>query len=221
MKPLPCLLIFIFSGWSFSCSQEKVEKGVSFKLAQQRKEKIKEVKYGLHFDIPESQNETIPGKNTIRFHYEKDGPENLYLDFNVKPSHIKSVVVNKKKVDATIENEHIAIPGSLLVPGENEIEIGFIAGDLSLNRNEEYLYTLFVPDRASTCFPSFDQPDLKASFTLSLTVPKAWEAVSNQRAGVSTEGNLKEYHFEPTKPISTYQFAFAAGRFAAATELMM
>lgn len=195
-----------------------MEKGVSFKLAQQRKEKIKEVKYGLHFDIPESQNETIPGKNTIRFHYEKDGPENLYLDFNVKPSHIKSVVVNKKKVDATIENEHIAIPGSLLVPGENEIEIGFIAGDLSLNRNEEYSYTLFVPDRASTCFPSFDQPDLKASFTLSLTVPKAWEAVSNQRAGVSTEGNLKEYHFEPTKPISTYQFAFAAGRFGKATD---
>ncbi|HOO09849.1 MAG TPA: hypothetical protein PKW06_07920 [Cyclobacteriaceae bacterium] len=128
MKPLPCLLIFIFSGWSFSCSQEKVEKGVSFKLAQQRKEKIKEVKYGLHFDIPESQNETIPGKNTIRFHYEKDGPENLYLDFNVKPSHLKSVLVNKKKVDATIENEHIAIPAVCWFLGKTKLKSGLSQG---------------------------------------------------------------------------------------------
>ena len=36
-----------------------------------------------------------------------------------------------------------------------------------------------MPDRARTVFPCFDQPDLKASFTLELEVPEHWKAVSN------------------------------------------
>ena len=37
----------------------------------------------------------------------------------------------------------------------------------------EYIYTLFVPSDASTTFPCFDQPDLKARFTLEATFPAA------------------------------------------------
>ncbi|MEJ7664802.1 MAG: hypothetical protein WKG07_37460 [Hymenobacter sp.] len=53
------------------------------------------------------------------------------------------------------------------------MHIGLNAGDLSLNRNPDYLYTLLVPDRARTVVPVFDQPNLKATLTLSLTVPAA------------------------------------------------
>ena len=41
------------------------------------------------------------------------------------------------------------------------------------------MYTLLVPDRARTLFPCFDQPDMKATFELSLTLPEEWVAVSN------------------------------------------
>ncbi|MDX1567313.1 MAG: M1 family aminopeptidase, partial [Longimicrobiales bacterium] len=44
---------------------------------------------------------------------------------------------------------------------------------------EDYLYTLFVPDRAHAALPLFDQPDLKARFRLELEVPDGWRAISN------------------------------------------
>ena len=62
---------------------------------------------------------------------------------------------------------------------QNEVSVDFLAGDLSLNRNDEYLYTLFVPDRAHTSIPVFDQPNLKARYEVSLDVPRDWVAVSN------------------------------------------
>ncbi|MDZ7646605.1 MAG: M1 family aminopeptidase [Cytophagales bacterium] len=93
--------------------------------------------------------------------------------------------------------------------------IDFIAGDLSLNRNDDYLYTLFVPDRAATCFPLFDQPNLKASYEITLTTPAGWEAVSNGKSkGVSSKSGKIEYRFEKTKPISSYLVAFAVGKFS-------
>ena len=78
-----------------------------------------------------------------------------------------------------IQNEHIVIPAALTRAGENTVDIVFTAGDQSLNRNDEFLYTLLVPDRARTLFPCFDQPDMKALYTLSLEVPMTWKAVSN------------------------------------------
>ena len=218
MKSIQFLLLLFLSILFFSCTQEKIEKGVSYELAQSRKESIKDVQYALHFDIPFNQNENIAGKNIITFVYSKNASKNLYIDFNEKGDHLKTVKVNQKATDVVFENEHIAIPAHLLSEGKNEIEIEFTAGDLSLNRNDEYLYTLFVPDRASTCFPGFDQPDLKASFALSLSIPDEWEAISNQKAEITLAGNKKNYQFLPTKPLSTYQFAFAAGKFEKATD---
>lgn len=218
MRLIQFLSLMLISGLFFSCSQEKVEKGVSLELAQERKGSLKDIQYALHFNIPQNQNENIDGRNTITFQYTSNGAKNLYLDFNEKGDHLKTVIVNQQPLDVAIENEHIAIPTHLLNDGENEIEIEFIAGDLSLNRNEEYLYTLFVPDRASTCFPGFDQPDLKASFVLSLSIPGEWEAISNQQAEISISEDKKQYQFLPTKPLSTYQFAFAAGQFEMATD---
>ena len=78
-----------------------------------------------------------------------------------------------------IQNEHIVIPAALTKAGGNTVDIVFTAGDQSLNRNDEFLYTLLVPDRARTLFPCFDQPDMKALYTLSLEVPMTWKAVSN------------------------------------------
>ena len=49
---------------------------------------------------------------------------------------------------------------------QNRGRIEFTAGDDALNRNDEFLYTLFVPARARLTFPCFDQPDLKARYTL-------------------------------------------------------
>jgi aminopeptidase N len=108
----------------------------------------------------------------------------------------------------------VLLAPELLADGENTVDATFVAGDGPLNRNPEFLYTIFVPARAHEAFPCFDQPDLKARYTLELTVPADWQAVANG-AEQSREraGDRIRIRFAETQPIPTYLFAFAAGKF--------
>jgi aminopeptidase N len=186
---------------------------VSKLLATYRFETVKEVRYNLSFRIDTGRSTPVEGVAVIEFSL-RSGREPLVLDFNVSPDHLRTVSVNGREVEAGLTNGHIMIERSLLSKKYNRVEIGFRAGDLSLNRNDEYLYTLFVPDRASTAFPCFDQPDIKGRFTLSLDIPGEYRAMSNNPIVSSdTIDHRVTLRFSETKPISTYLFAFAAGKF--------
>jgi aminopeptidase N len=187
--------------------------GVSKLLAAYRNEMVKDVKYDLSFRIKEGKDSPVEGTEVIEFRLGA-GREPLVIDFRVPDDYLKNVTVNGVEVEAGLTNGHIIIDRKLLSHRYNRIETGFRAGDLSLNRNEEYLYTLFVPDRASTAFPCFDQPDIKGRFTLTLEMPSGYRAMSNNPVISSdTTGERVTLRFSETKPISTYLFAFAAGRF--------
>ncbi|MEO6282219.1 MAG: M1 family aminopeptidase, partial [Dyadobacter sp.] len=209
-------LLFVIVLTTLACQQKQAtlpEKGVSFALNEYRKKTIDSIHYQIELDIPVKKNERINGKETITFQLNSLDSA-LVLDFNSEQSNLLKVEKKGENVPYTFENEHIIILPEYLKKGKNEISITFIAGDLSLNRSEEYLYTLFVPDRASTCFPLFDQPNLKSTYSLTLKTPAAWEAVSNGALEAKTSENGKSiYRFAKTKPISSYLFAFAAGKF--------
>ena len=153
------------------------EEGISLELAQLRKQEIKDLKYSLRFSIPEQKQETVEGETRIQFTIQK--PQEIILDFRESADKVKEVSVNGQPTEYTFLNEHIILPQSSTIEGKNEVYIRFTAGNQSLNRNDEFLYTLLVPDRARTVFPCFEQPNLKAAFTLQLEVPTEWEAVSN------------------------------------------
>lgn len=208
---------------AFACTRPHgpaPEKGVSFALNQYRKQHIDSIQYHIELDIPAGKAGKIIGKETVAFRLNALDSA-LVLDFNVDASHLQEVRVGGEKVDYQFVNEHIVIDAKHLNKGKNEVGIDFIAGDLSLNRSEDYLYTLFVPDRASTCFPLFDQPNLKASYQLTLKTPEDWEAVSNGKLRAKTVGNGKNvYRFGETKPVSSYLFAFAAGKFFKETRVV-
>lgn len=194
------------------------EKGVSFELNQQRKQAVKNIHYNIELDIPAEKSEAIRGNVVISFELMTIA-DPLVLDFNTDASSILSVLAEGKKMDYVFADEHIIIDAGALKMGKNSLEIGFVAGDRSLNRSEDFLYTLFVPDRASTCFPLFDQPNLKATFSLVLKTPAGWEAVSNGSLQEKRSvGGKNLYFFSKTKPISSYLFAFAAGKFFKATK---
>ena len=93
-----------------------------------------------------------------------------------------------------------------------------MAGDDALNRNDEFLYTLFVPARARLTFPCFDQPDLKARYRLTLITPEGWQAVANgaEVARTTSTGTVTTT-FQETAPLPTYLFAFVAGKFSVET----
>jgi aminopeptidase N len=190
-----------------------LETGVSAALAEYRQQVLSQLSYDLQFQIPAQKEVPIQAVGTISFRL-RENRFPLQLDFKEQRDHLRQVRVNGKIIPIVHEKEHLLISPEFLRRGTNQLEIQFRAGDLSLNRNEDYLHTLLVPDRARTVFPCFDQPDLKASFRLSLTVPKDWQALANaplQDSLVSAE--TKTYRFLPSDVISTYLFSFAAGKF--------
>ena len=130
---------------------------------------------------------------------------------------VLGVTVNGDSVAYTTPNGHIVIPARAFGEGTQQVAVRFISTNDALNRQDDLLYALFVPDRASTAIPVFEQPDLKARFTLSLEIPATWNTVSNGAlvSRDSSAGNRHRVRFAETEPISTYLFTFAAGRFDA------
>ena len=190
--------------------------GISQALATERAKTIGNLKYDLAFDIPGAPGEPIDGRATIRFTL-TDTAAPVVLDFAPGESHLTSVTVNGAEIAVRTVNGHIVIPPDALAapPGsEHVVGIVFRAGDAPLNRNPEFMYSLFVPARAHLAFPCFDQPDLKARYTLALTVPARWQTVANG-AEVSREvqGTRLQIRYAETQPLPTYLFAFAAGSF--------
>ena len=189
------------------------EPGLTAALADHRARTISDLQYDLSFRIPADAREPIDGEVTVRFSL-SDRSSPLVLDFDPAEPRVAAVTSAERPVRFELVNGHIVIPADALGAGANEIHIRFTAGDGPLNRNPDFLYTLFVPDRASNAFPSFDQPDIKAVYRLTLDVPADWKAVANGgELQAARHGDRRRISFAPTKPISTYLFAFAAGKF--------
>jgi aminopeptidase N len=78
-----------------------------------------------------------------------------------------------------------------------------------------YLYSQFeVPD-ARRVFTTFEQPDLKSSFTFTVTAPSDWVVVSNAPtpAPEALDAEKSVWRFPPTKRMSTYITALVAGEY--------
>ena len=206
---IPLILTFL------GCSGP--EPGVSLQLARERKEAISGLGYELFFNLPEDPKAPIRATQTIRFNLET--PRQIILDFKEDPAFVTLVQVNGRTAQYRFTNEHIVLPRRYFNKDNNIIAVDFRAGEQSLNRNEEFLYTLLVPDRARTLFPCFDQPNLKAAYTLTLEVPDHWVAVSNTAPNETfLENKRKTIRFQTTEPLSTYLFSFVAGEFQQETQ---
>ena len=193
----------------------KVEKGVSKELATVRAREINNISYRISFEIPLRLTQDITFIDTIRFN--RNTTTDLQLDFQ-GTLQTGASRINGKLRPLQVIDEHIVIPGKWLHKGYNEIVLAGTSENKSLNRSADYLYTLFVPDHARSVFPCFDQPDLKAHFSLTLTVPEGWKVLSNapgKRLNKSANTVYKNdiYTFSQTEKIPTYLFSFTAGKF--------
>ena len=161
---------------------------------------------------------------------------------------VSNAIVNDQPAKFAEQNEHLIFTENVRA-GENVIKLDFtspiatsgaaVTRYVDKEDNAEYIYSLFVPSDASTAFPCFDQPDLKARFQLNTRVPSEWKAVSNtlqvntprtkyqKWISKTIVGNVNNptvlddgivFEFAETQPISTYVFAFAAGEFAEMSE---
>ena len=209
-----CILSAGFYGCQNGSNEHKedamLQAGVSQELAHYRKQNLKDIEYQLFFRVPEKNQEALKGKASITCSGKQEA---FILDFKAPEAFIDSVCMNGHRVNFKFENEHIRVTDTM-ADEQNTVNVYFTCPDQSLNRRDQYLYTLLVPDRARTVFPCFDQPDLKATYELSLDLPSTWKAVAN--GPVKKEKNEEKtgrtlVSYEKTLPISTYLFSFVAG----------
>ena len=185
--------------------------GVPLSLAEERARLISNVSYELRFTIPREARTPIAGEATIRFVL-ADASRPLALDFTGAPP--GRARINGRDAAIGSAPEHLIVDAALLREGANELSVSFTAGDAALNRNPDFMYTLFVPARARIAFPCFDQPDIKARYSLQLEIPPDWQALGNgAETAREPRGDRLFLKFAETQPLPTYLFAFAAGQF--------
>ncbi|HEX8143504.1 MAG TPA: M1 family aminopeptidase [Pyrinomonadaceae bacterium] len=208
------------------------EPGVGRELARWRATHYGNVRYALTLEVAPGAS-LMKGQEEIRVVLD-DAAGDVVLDWRVAAardgqpqSRVWEIKANGRAVaDARQINDHLIIPSAYLVKGENVLSLRFespiatsgsaVTRYVDREDNSEYLYTLFVPSDASTAFPCFDQPDLKARFQLEMTAPASWKVISNtleEEIKIFEGRNTKQTRFGQTQPISTYLFAFAAGPF--------
>ena len=186
------------------------ERGVGRELARFRAAHYSGVRYALSLVLRPGAD-VLEGAEEIRVTIDGAVKE-LVLDWRVAPvkegeatkARVWDIEVNGRPAADTREtNEHIIIPGAYLRRGENVVRLRFqspisasgsaVTRYLDREDKSEYVYTLFVPSDASTAFPCFDQPDLKARFTLDIAAPADWKVVTNTdvdaSGGASADSN--------------------------------
>ncbi len=206
---------------SLDASNPLYERGVSWQLAEHRAATLSALQYDYSLSIPSELEQRIEGEALITFQFDSAAADGLplVLDFMNPEQRVLELEVNGLPARWLPIHDHLAVPSMQLRDGENALRLRFRAGDEALNRNQEFLYTLFVPDRAHFSLPVFDQPNLKGEVAWEISAPAHWSVVANgplltraeENSGVAT--SMSRHRFARSKPLPSYLFAFAAGEF--------
>ncbi|MFD0774446.1 aminopeptidase N, partial [Streptomonospora algeriensis] len=190
--------------------------------AQERARILSVSSYTVELDLTGS-DQTFESRTVVRFDCAEPGAE-TFIDL-AAPS-VTSVVLNGAELDPAevFDGGRIRLRG---LQAENELrvlaEAAFMRTGEGLHRfvdpvdGRTYLYTQFETADAQRMYACFDQPDLKASFELTVFAPADFEVVSNSAPDVAGEavedpaGPKAHWHFPATEPVSTYITALIAG----------
>lgn len=189
--------------------------------------------YAIHF-IPNGSNMHFSGSVTISG--KKVGRPSQRLTFHQNGLKITkaSIVFHDKNEDTAITisriNHHATLhevrlhSDTLLRAGEYTITMEFEAPItrgmtgiypcfFKYGNEEKHLFaTQFESHYAREAFPCIDEPEAKATFDLTLTLPKNYNALSNTTVKESvTDGDKTTTTFHTTPRMSTYLLAFVAG----------
>lgn len=82
--------------------------------------------------------------------------------------------------------------------------------------NDTYIYTQFEAADARRAFACFDQPDLKATYAVTVTAPSSWHVVSAAPTPkpLPVNDKISRWIFSDSKKMSTYILAVVGGPYA-------
>lgn len=176
--------------------------------------------YRLTLDL--TDGEGGPGEHTFRSvtTVEFDALAGAETVIDIAADTVRSATLNGRELDVSAYDESTGIA----LTGLAEHNVVVVDADCRYSNTGEglhrfvdpvdgevYLYSQFETADAKRMFACFDQPDLKATFDLSVTAPQHWQVVSNG-ATVNVEGGM--HTFATTPRMSTYLVALIAGPYA-------
>ncbi|KFZ37377.1 aminopeptidase N [Shewanella mangrovi] len=185
--------------------------------AMARSARVSDVSYKLRFNLDGS--EKFSGVTDLSFQLQ-DTNSPLTIDLN--KATITRLVINGHPLYPKYNGLFLAINPQMLNSGLNQIHIEYnrphSTNGEGLHRfvdpvdGKVYLYSHFEPAAAQQMFPVFDQPDLKATYELTVSAPKDWQVISATReTAIDANGDKNLWHFPLSPKLSPYNFAMHAG----------
>lgn len=208
-------------------------------VAEERFSLISNVKYNLHFELNPLVNNSSKADGALKLEFDLSSNEkNIFIDFagTVLYIEINGVIVGLAK-----EGERVYLKKKYLNQGRNIVNISFKSNYSSSqskgliyfkseNDSRSYVYTDIEPCFSHLIFPCFNQPDLKATFKLTLSTLNDWNTFSCNKKSVedktqqtafpffSFNSLYKISSFEETEVIPVSSFGFSAGHFTKISE---
>src|SRR3954466_7469081 len=184
MRPVFTLLLLVAVCSAAAAQRDTLAgPGVSSALARYRAASVSDVRYELNLDVTPLDS----ARGSLVVTWRRKGEGEAIFDFRGR--RLGDVRVNGELLaPAAFNGSHIVVPASKLRGDLNMATFAFVADiaptGASIIRSHDpdgsdYLYTLLVPADANQLFPCFDQPDLKARVTLTLTTPIGWKTLAN------------------------------------------
>jgi aminopeptidase N len=183
--------------------------------------------YVLHF-TPDFTTNTFDGDETIRVRLTQPA-DRITLHATEIEFHDVTIVADGRTLAATVTLDAQSETATFTAPtrlnaGTVSIRIRYkgVLNDrlrgfyLSRANNRKYAVTQLEATDARRAFPSFDEPALKATFDVSLTIDQRDTAISNGRLISDTPGPSADKHtlrFSTSPKMSTYLVAMAVGDF--------
>ncbi len=190
--------------------------------ARERASHLTVASYDVHLDFT-TGDETFVSRTRVRFDSSRPG-SGTFIDL-VAPR-VRRVVLNGVALDPAEVADGIRVRLPALA-ADNELEVeadcAYMRTGEGLHRfvdpvdGNVYLYTDLEVADARRVYAVFDQPDLKARFTFSVTAPASWQVVSNSPtpvpadAGPEAAPGSATWRFAPTPPLASYITAIVAG----------
>src|SRR5262245_23981701 len=197
-------------------------------MAAARAGQLSRVSYALWFGL-DAEAAEYQGRVAIGFELAKDAEGDLLVDFEDGAVHsisVNGVAVPAAELARRYDSHRLRFAtGELVRGGANRIEIAFAHATSTTGNGlhrfvdpadgRVYTYSNFEPYNANRMFPCFDQPDLKASYELTVEVPSEWTVIANTREReVTRAGERSTWRFPPSAIFATYIFALHAGPYA-------
>jgi aminopeptidase N len=186
--------------------------------AHDRARLLEVVSYQVELDFT-GDEQTYSSVSTVTFRCARPGAA-TFIDLTAPA--VSAITLNGEPVQPdAFDGDRIALPG--LAAG-NDLRV---AARCAYSRSGEglhrftdpadggvYLYSDLETFDAHRVYACFDQPDLKATFELTVTAPDGWQVISNMAPDVAGEpatGGAARWHFPPSPVMSSYITAVAGG----------